>query len=243
MNCYKDDSASCCGGYCNYNPVVVMATDKRIEITTANIAALKKQTMSTKIVLVVSDRAEMDYYAKMDDVTVLLEPNRPLGRKWQIGVNVAYRKLNANPLIILGSDDLLHPDYIKMAVGKLIEGFDFVGMTTWYCYDVKNTVAYQSEYIAINADFPIGSGKVFSKKVLDSCSGKLFDMAADRKLDDIGHARVRGFKSFLIRQPMVLAVKGRWQQMNTIEAYLKAINIRTRRLQSPTQVLSTFNYV
>jgi len=225
MTCSRDDSGACCW-LCDYNPVVVIATHRRKEITVKNISALRKQTFAPQIVVVCSEHDEFEFYQKQPVKTVM-EENRPLGLKWQAGVRAAY-KMQANPLIILGSDDILHFDYIRQALIKLEEGYDFVGMIYWYSYDLLQDKVYRSYYRNINAEFPIGSGKVFGKKILDACQWKLFDTNMDRRLDDRGHKVTSGFKVFLFKTPEVVAVKGDWPQLNTIDKYLKSPNIKTQ---------------
>lgn len=239
MICGKDDSGTCCG-LCHYTPVVVIATHQRKEITTKNIELLKRQTFIPKIVIVCSDKEEFNYYKQLD-VSVILEPNRPLGRKWQVGVNAAV-KMGANPLVILGSDDLLHYDYIKKGLAKLHDGFDFVGTITWYSLDVKNRNLYHCYYRGINSEFPIGSGKMYSKTLLDKIRNKIFDTSADRKLDDQGHRLIKqnNAKIHLFKEPYILAVKGRWNELNPIEAYLKSPNIKSTKVD--LKIIETFDY-
>jgi hypothetical protein len=105
-----------------------------------------------------------------------------------------------------------------------------VGLTAWYSYDVKRKKLYLTEYKNKNIDFPIGSGKVYSKKLLTKMNYKVFDRGADRRLDDLGYKNAvkAGAKIHLIRDPEVIAVKGDWNEMNTIEAYLKSPNISSK---------------
>ena len=221
MTCSKDDISTCCG-LCDYNPVVVIATHERKEITTRNINSLKRQSFIPKIVVVCTNTDELEYYKGLK-VTVIHSPNRPLGNKWQNGVNAAI-KMEADPLIILGSDDILINGYIKMVLDKMREGYDFVGMTHWYTYDLRDT--YHCQYTNSNVDFPIGSGRAYSKKALLEIR-KIFDTDAERKLDDVGFRRVCEYnmKSHLFRDPYILAVKGNWEQMNPISGYLHSRNI------------------
>jgi len=242
MICAKDDSGTNCPDCtCMFNPVVVIATHERREITTLNIQALKQQTDIPKIVIVCSLQTELEYY-KQFQVNVILEQNKPLGKKWHTGVNLA-NKLGANPLIILGSDDLLAKDYIHNALLKLKEGYEFIGSTAWYSYDVKRKRLYHSKYINRNQEYPIGSGKVYSKSILDKIRWKVFDQAADRKLDDQGHKLINGHgcKIYLFKEPFILAVKGGWNEMNPIEKYLNAPNIKSSLIDK--DILNQFGYV
>lgn len=238
MICSKDDSGVCCG-ICEYNPVVVIATHERIEITTKNINSLKLQHPTPKIVVICSTQEELEYYKALG-VSVALEPNKPLGRKWQCGVHIA-KNLNANPMIILGSDDLISNDFFKKTFNKLNEGYEFIGCTEWITWDVKNNKYYHCKYQNANKDYPIGSGKVYSKSLLKKINYKVFDPKADRKLDDQGHRMIvaNNANVYLFREPLVLAVKGGWNEMNKVEAYLRTPNIKPEVIDN--KFLKNFN--
>ena len=242
MNCPNDDlGKNCKDCTCKYNPVVLIATHERTDITTKNIRLLRQQSVVPKILIVCSLRSELEYYKTLD-VSVVMHENLPLGKKWQNGVRAA-AQLVANPLIILGSDDILHRDYIKNALIKLNEGYDFVGSTSWFSYDEKRGRLYRCEYMNVNKDYPIGSGKVYSKDILDKIRNKVFDSNSSRKLDDNGYRMIssRGANIYLNREPLILAVKGNWVQMNDIGKYLHSPNIKCELVDN--KYLSVFNYV
>lgn len=230
MTCPKDDSASCCG-LCDYNPIVVIATHERKDITTRNINSLKAQSFLPKIVIVCSDHQELEYYKTLG-VSVMLEPNRPLGKKWQAGVNLAV-KMGANPLVILGSDDILSKDYVKLSLQKLREGFDFIGTTHWVSLEPEKKQIYHSHYVGVNENYPIGSGKVYSKRLLDKIGNLVFDVKAEKRLDDNGHKMItnRNPKIFLFKEPMILAVKGNWKQLNPFDKYLNVPTIKSVKIK------------
>jgi len=222
------------------NPVVLIATHGRIQITTKNIESLQRQTMVPKIVLVVSDREELEYYKRFN-ITVVHSINNPVGRKWQVGVNAA-SQLDPNPLFILGSDDIFAPDYIER-VSKLIDiGEGFIGLTSWLTLDCKSGYVYNCSYRNRNVDFPIGSGKAFSLKVLKDMRFKLFDSTKDKGLDDLSFHKVINLRvtPHLIRTPELLCVKGRWQVLNTVDAYLRSPNIESKKVGR--SVINKFDY-
>lgn len=223
MICGKDDSGQCCGNC--FNPVVLIATHEREEITTKNIKSLEGKC---RIILVCSTKLELEYYKKLG-VTVILEPNKPLGRKWQCGVNVSVN-MEPNPLIILGSDDFITDDYWNVLKTKIAEGYEFIGTTSWYNYDYHRL--YICKYTNRNEDFPIGSGKAYSLKGLKKIRWKVFDTEAERKLDDRGtlQARAQNLKTYIHKEPSILAVKGKWPVMNKTEDYLRSRNISSQRI-------------
>lgn len=171
---------------------------------------------------------------------VLIDDIKPLGNKWQRCVDLA-RHINPNPLIISGSDDFLSKDYIKMVQRLINQGFDLIGLTSWYTYDTKSNKVYHCEYRNRNINFPIGSGKAFSNHILEKMKYRLFDIKLNRKLDDFGYysAISHGAKIHLIRDPHVLAVK-QGDDLNPIESYFNSPNINTKEVN--ISVLQNFNY-
>lgn len=233
MTCSKDDSGICCG-VCGYNPIVVMATHDRIQITETNLKSLQ----GTKVVLMVSTQQELEHFKKFN-ITVALAPNKPLGSKWHTGVKIA-QKMGANPLIIVGSDDILSKNYIKTVVNEINSGFNIVGLTSWYSYSPIKDELYHCEYVGRNVNFPIGSGRAFSSKFLDRIKWNVFNQTANRLLDDHVIKMAGNEKIKLIRTPEVLAVKGNWEVLNKFDAYLKSPNIKATKVDK--SVLDKFNY-
>src|SRR5690349_9966735 len=115
-------------------PTVLICTHRRIEITDFNIESLLKQTVAPKIVLVVSDMDEYHFFsAKYPQVFTCRYPNMPLGGKWDYGVQIA-RTLGADPLIILGSDDILGENFIENCTKLADDGHHFIGLQRWFIH-------------------------------------------------------------------------------------------------------------
>lgn len=218
-------------------PVVLIATHNRFKITCKNIESLLKQTVVPKIVVVTSDPEESVYFINAYGIESLVHKNEPLGAKWQSGVR------DANPLIIVGSDDILSPTYVEQVCNKIKEGFDFVGTTAWYSYDECRNKIYDTVYTNRNQDLPIGSGRAYSSLLLHKMKFRLFDTHLASKLDDFGYSlAVRNrAKCYIIRSPEILAVKGAWQQLNPIHRYLTSKNIQAKPID--LGVLKQFDYV
>ena len=210
-------------------PVVVIATHHREEITCRNIDLLLKQSVVPQIVLVCSEMTEEDlfngYYDGVPEVNVIYAPNKPLGKKWQSGVDKA-KQLGYAPVIIIGSDDLFGKDFIQN-ICNLNTHFDFVGLNQWFIHDEPNGRLFKMEYA--KKDFPLGGGKIFSKRLLEKMNYKLFDVTRDRLLDDDSwkQVQVSGLRHIIINDCEgfglnIVSVKGNWQTMNTAEAILKS---------------------
>lgn len=219
------------------NPYVLIATHKRLEITRKNVECLLKCDVG--VILVVSDRAEFDLFKQLFPmISVIHHANYPLGLKWQSGVDVA-RHLKADPLIINGSDDILHPEYFSRVSGLMEEGYHFIGLKSWYVYDLKTV--YKFDYLAT---IPLGGGRAYSRELLDKIGYKLFDVRKDRHLDDLGWSSV--FRSrmqrILLNEPLILSVKGDWKVMNPVNKMFGSRNAMLREsIYNPTNILMQFN--
>lgn len=209
------------------NPIVLIATHQRLEITSKNIESLMMQSVQPKIVLVVSDQGEWQYYKrKYPEVTLCAAPNTPLGQKWQLGVDVA-KKLNPNPLIICGSDDILGIDFIENACTIIKSGIDFIGLSRWHVY--SNDVLYTYNY---NASIPLGGGRCYSSKALTEINFQVFDTSKDIHLDDMGWKNVNSttLPRKIIREVKeeglhIVSIKGRWPMMNPFEKFVGHSNV------------------
>ncbi len=210
------------------NPVVVVATHDRKWITCKNIDSLLLQSAKPQIVLVVSDREEKNYYESLyPEIIVTRHPNQPLGAKWQHGVDEAKRLL-PDPLIILGSDDLLATSFIHNAY-VLTRKYDFLGISGWFIYH-KNELTE----VRYHRSYPLGT-RAYNLKYLQKIGFHVFDTAANRKLDDKAwiDAKKRA-RYFIVEHPSkyhleIISIKGDWTQMNPAEALLNARTIKVVR--------------
>jgi hypothetical protein len=180
---------------------VVICTHERIEITSLNIESLLGQC---HIVLVVSTDEEKEHYSKYP-ITIVKFPNIPLGAKWQKGVSVA-REIG-QPVVILGSDDILEPGTIGRYKQLIEEGNTFIGLSRWWQHHQGK--AYLCDYLASQ---PLGGGRCYSKSLLDRCDWGLFHPKLSRHLDDLGWKIARG--GIVLRESLIHAVKGNWKKLN-----------------------------
>lgn len=185
-------------------PFVIIPTHQRIEITTINLKLLLLQEFN--VIIIVSSHDERKHYSRLG-ANVVMMGNKPLGAKWQAGVNQA-RKLNAETIIILGSDDLLCKDFKE----KYCNTHDlFTGFKKWYIS--HGNELYLIRYL-INQ--PIGGGRIYKRELLDRIDWKLFDTGRNKLLDDYGWRQAKGCAK-LIYEPEILAVKGGWPVLNPVD--------------------------
>ena len=194
------------------NPTVLIATHNRYEITSYNIQSLLNQSVQPKIILVVSNLEEKFYYQrKFQECILLISPNHPLGKKWAFGAQHAYN-IKANPLIVLGSDDILGPKAIETYV-KLMAEHHFIGLKHWYIHHKGK--AYYCEYLA---KMPLGGGRSYSFWLLDQMNGQIFDDRINRHLDDLAMKKAKnlGIECYSETTIELHAIKGDWPVMNEI---------------------------
>lgn len=195
------------------NPVILIATHQRYQITAANIRSLYPLT----VVIVVTDIHEADLYRDFHNVIVVMAANEPLGAKWQAGVE-AVRKMPHSHLVITGSDDILATGFADQCSSL---GYDFIGLRSWYVLFKKRL--YHIYYQAKD-NLPLGGGRVYSKALLERMDYKVFDTGKHKLLDDQGWEIAKKSKHMLIKSPKILAVKGEWECMNPFN--IKHPNIR-----------------
>lgn len=214
----------------------VMASHGRLPIVLQNIEHLL--TMG-EVYISVTERSDYDQIKRaFPYINVILVANHPLGGKWQKTVDVA-RFHEAEVLITCGSDDVLCHDYVNNAL-KILDEHEFVGVNGWWMSDGKKH--YKASY-RYYKNFPAGSGRVFSKKLLDAIDWRIFDKTANKHLDDraIDELYRRGGKYYISQFPehdglKILALKGPWAQLNPLSKFIAAPTIDCRQIESlPTE--------
>lgn len=220
------------------NPIVLICTHLRLEITCYNIESLLRQSVVPKIILCVSSQQEFHYFkTKYHTVVVVRHPNTPLGSKWHHGVQMS-RTLNANPLIILGSDDILGENYIENCTKLTLVGNHFIGLQRFYIHQKGN--AYLVDYLA---NMPIGSGRCYSAEMLKKLDYNIFDTQRNKHLDDLGfdktrasELKVKWVRDVIGENLIVHAIKGDWPMMNPVN--LKHQNIKLISTHDSKGILS-----
>lgn len=219
------------------NPVVLICTHDRVEMTATNIHALLLQSVIPKIVLVCSATAERNYFLReFPELSIVaMRNNNPLGKKFQDGVNLAMA-LKPDPLIITGSDDILGTDFIKATCNYITAGVHFIGLKQWFIY--HKSKLYLFDYMP---DIPLGT-RAYSLKMLLATGGQIFDSGKKRLLDDEGwqKAKQTKMKIMIVKDAFkdglkVVSVKGEWPMMNSFEAIMKSKNCKLVRTYADTK--------
>jgi hypothetical protein len=127
--------------------------------------------------------------------------NSPLTHKWNHGVR-ASRRYDPDALVIVGSDDLISEDLIRVYAEKLKDGHDFLGLTDFYFFDIATSrLGYWPGYEATDperAHEPVGCGRCFSRRLLEQTDWNLWpeEPRLDREIDKLAREYLasRGFE-------------------------------------------------
>lgn len=164
------------------NIVCVVAAHRRIKLLNFVLNYLNKLDFR-KIVVVYSLPDEKKTAKKYDKVSAVFSPNLPVSKKWQKGVEHS-RKFNPDGVMILGSDDIITPGYLDYVKKQISDNYDYISNKRWYSTYLTNNNFYVGEfrYLKERVD-GLGSGRVYSKRVLDKLKWKLYNFNKNKSLD------------------------------------------------------------
>ncbi len=194
------------------NPCVIIATHDRLKITTINIKQLISQGVA--VVLVITDINERDHYENYD-VHIVMHDNKPLGAKWQAGIDYAV-KGNYTHYVITGSDDLLSLGFFE----KYCTDIAFTGFKRWYIWHQEKQQLHLIHYRPLQ---PLGGGRVYTRWAIERLNYQVWNTSKEKYLDDYAF-KTSGWAWDIHRTPEILAVKGDWPVMNKVD--LNHYNIR-----------------
>jgi hypothetical protein len=151
------------------------------------------------------------------NVTYNEHENMPLSDKRQAGMEVALAS-GADYLLSIGSDDLVHPEYLTQALDD-IRGYDWVGVRRWWIahYNVENsTVAYQRcEYV--DRDDPMGAGRLYRADFIRESCSRMWEPGKSYTLDG-NNARVleRAGAKMGYTDGHITLMKGPWESLTKL---------------------------
>ena len=208
--------------------VAVMPTYRRKKMTLATVLALRAQSLPPEAIVVVgSERGDIEA-ANEAGAYYVDYPNEMLSWKIQAGIDYA-RGFFPDALMLCGSDDFFSRNWIEALAPKTGE-FDMVGHGICHLLLLDGGVP---EVWRLNvyagtsrSREPIGTGRLFSRRILDKLDWKLYPEGKPRGCDAICHAQVLKAGGSIHRyegkEVNLLCPKGGWEQINGWEAYAGA---------------------
>lgn len=171
--------------------------------------------------------------------------NKPLGRKWQSCVHFATRHFDAELYAIVGSDDFLsstlldhiitrHRHNLRQSAGAAILPAMY-GTLEWLVCNINDASSFAPQIMRCSYGYdtafqPLGAGRFYTKDFLGKRGGLIFESNKERLLDDRGFFDVQdnGFaiEYYRLEDGPLVSVKGNWEQLNKIDAFLSAQTLK-----------------
>ncbi len=109
--------------------------------------------------------------------------NKPLGRKWQTALARARRE-HPDAVLVLGSDNIVNDALFDAYAAHLDNGYDYVALMDAHQYNVfHRTLIHWPGYEGKRRGEPIGSGRCFSRALLDRMKWQIWEPHYVRGLD------------------------------------------------------------
>jgi hypothetical protein len=121
--------------------------------------------------------------------------NHPLAYKWQTAMD-SLKNVEFDGVVIMGSDDYYNEAFLKFAEEN-IANYDMIGFTDIY-FEFEGNKYYWEGYNNKRKGEPIGAGKIYSKKFLESIDYKIFDEYRSKGLDNIGWRKVKAMQAKIL---------------------------------------------
>lgn len=205
--------------------ICVMAAHRREGITLETVKMLKNQSHPPKVLIVGDSNCER-VVAKKAGCLYIEHSNRPLGKKWQVGVNHA-KTLNPDAVMICGSDSWLSPRWVETAIPHLIDGCDLVGINMFHAckiYPKQKVRIIRRSYQNNRVGIPMGSGRIFSKDILNKSNWNIFPVHKNIGMDFFSFQEVKKHKGRIkivnSDDMKILTIKSTWTSINSWQTYI-----------------------
>lgn len=228
--------------------VCVIPCHERLEVSVESINLLQKhQTLQPTVIVVGWSNIERQIAKETRSYFISCE-NTYLGNKWQTGIDFA-RTLEPDALLIMGSDALISPDWVKFSAEKIANGADLTGKISWYTCGIvpkKHLEILHHKYIRSPAvDFPVGGGRMVSRKLLDRMDWQLYPRGRKSCLDHGSAMNMKIYKPkieiFEDAEHKNMGLKGPWPVLNTFKKMKNADPLKCQPLENiPTDEVSSW---
>jgi len=203
--------------------VCVIAAHRRLNLLNFVLWYLNKLDFY-KIIAVYSRNDERRIIEKYKHKTVAVHnPNIPVSKKWQKGIKKS-KEFSPDGVMILGSDDIITPGYLALVKNNIYSGVDYISNNIWYNTFITESNYYVGEfsYLKQRPD-GLGSGRVYSKYVLNKLNWNLYNFNKNKALDKTSYNLARKY----IKNKIIL---NKSHKMNVIllktTDYQKSISVK-----------------
>ena len=181
---------------------------RRHELARIVLSRLHRQGIP--VVCVGSEGETSERLARECGADYIEADNSPLGGKFNAGLAHA-RRAEPDAVLVLGSDNLVTDEYLAALRRLVAAGHDYIGLRDGYVYEHEwDHLVHWPGYIGIREGEPLGSGRCFSRQLLDRLNWELWDDLAERGLDWTTTARMSevGIRPHLVSMDTQIAHLG-----------------------------------
>jgi len=125
------------------NTIVYIPVWGRHNLLKECIDSIKNQTEKCIILGICSNTEDSEYLNSLN-ITNIITLNKPLGIKFQFGIEFCKFFYPKN-VIIMGSDDIMTSNYIEN-INKYINKYDVIGLRNWQIKEIPNNDLYNIKY-------------------------------------------------------------------------------------------------
>jgi len=166
---------------------IVVTSVGRERMVLETLRFLKKQTYPIDLLLI-SDNPRDASIAKQVKCNFLRYKNKPVGEKWQAGVNYVRKKFLPDAVIVCASDCWLTSNWCEIAIEYIKEGYDMVGKRLYH--NCRLLPKRKINFVTRQGYHIVGSGRLYSKSILDKIDWRLFPEHRNGGLDGSCEAKI-----------------------------------------------------
>ena len=120
-------------------------------------------------------------------------PNKPLGRKWNYGLQVFKNFPEVTHVMILGSDDFVSDDFVEYIIGFMTKHeTDFFGCVDVYMFGANpKRRGFGQFYYFTYSGYLVGPGRCYSRKAIDLLDWQIWGDMRNFGLDGSAVKRIK----------------------------------------------------
>lgn len=131
-------------------------------------------TCDVELYLLIVGNEENREIAEEYSVMYVTQPNKPVGRKWNIGCELS-KEIEWDYLFISGADDIYSPALFNY-YAKNCEDYHYLGLLDFYFYDLlTNRLKYFPGFKFNNKGDSLGAGRLLHRSLVESLNFELWD--------------------------------------------------------------------
>lgn len=152
-----------------------------LKLWTCQIKRLREQ-LGMFIPAVVVSGEEDKSICNQYHVFHITQQNNPATEKWNKALSYM-RTMGVDYVMILGSDDIISTEFVRKTMTEMAKNIDYIGCTVFYFFCGQGLD--RGKLVKLDTPQTKGIGRTVSKRVLDLCDWRLWDVEKNWGMDAI----------------------------------------------------------